>query len=387
MKKIVLVLLLLLIPLSWAQSRNVEDKTSIMKTKPYLQNPINNGITILWVTNVPVHSWVEYGTEAENLNLKAQTLIDGQVMSNNKHHKIRLKDLKPNTTYYYKVYSKEITKYQAYKKEFGKTEASKTYSFKTAPDKQGDFTAIIFNDLHQSKNMLHKLMQQIEDVDYDFVFFNGDCIDDPKDEESALRFLTTMNDAVKAEEHPVFFLRGNHEIRNAYSINLRDIVDYVGNNTTYGAFSWGDTRFVLLDCGEDKPDDHWVYYGLNNFEEFRKEQAEFLKQEMKNKEFKKANSRILIHHIPVYGNDDKYKPCTELWHPILEKMPFNIAINGHVHKYNYLNVGEEGNKFPVYIGGGYAKGTGTVMIIKKEGKILSTKIINDNGEILKATNL
>ena len=66
-----------------------------------------------------------------------------------------------------------------------------------------------------------------------------------------------------------------HEIRNAYSIGLRDHYDYVGDRT-YGSFNWGDTRIVMLDCGEDKPDDHWVYYGLNDFTQLRNEQVDFL---------------------------------------------------------------------------------------------------------------
>lgn len=370
---------------SMAQVETVEQP--IMRTTPYLQNPINSGMTILWQTNVPVYSWVEYGEDANNLSSKAQTLVDGQAMSNNTNHKIRLKGLKPNTTYYYRACSKEIKLYQAYKKEFGETEYSPVYSFTTAPEQGGDFTAIVFNDLHQQKGMLDRLMKQIEGVNYDMVFFNGDCIDDPKDEASALKFLTIMNKAVKAESHPTFFMRGNHEIRNAYSIKLRDIVDYVGDNTTYGAFNWGDTRFVLLDCGEDKADDHWVYYGLNSFEEFRQDQTEFLKKEMKSKEFKKAKKRVLIHHIPVYGNDDKYQPCTEMWHPLLVKMPFNIAINGHTHMYEYLEPGKQGNKFPVYVGGGYKEGTGTIIVLKKQGKELSAEIISDKGEILKSVLL
>ena len=64
--------------------------------------------------------------------------------------------------------------------------------------------------------------------------------------------------------YPDFLYAGNHEIRNAYSIGLRDHFDYVGDKT-YASFNWGDTRIVMLDCGEDKPDDHWVYYGLNDF--------------------------------------------------------------------------------------------------------------------------
>lgn len=96
--------------------------------------------------------------------------------------------------------------------------------------------------------------------------------------------------------YPDFLYAGNHEIRNAYSIGLRDHFDYVGDKT-YGSFNWGDTRIVMLDCGEDKTDDHWVYYDLNDFTQLRNEQVGFLKKELAAKEFKKAKKRILLHHI------------------------------------------------------------------------------------------
>lgn len=36
-------------------------------------------------------------------------------------------------------------------------------------------------------------------------------------------------------------------------------------NKTYDSFNWRDTRIVILDYGEDKPDFHWGYYDLNDF--------------------------------------------------------------------------------------------------------------------------
>ena len=156
-------------------------------------------------------------------------------------------------------------------------------------------------------------------------------------------------------------MRGNHEIRNAYSIGLRDHYDYVGNKT-FG-FNWGDTRIVMLDCGEDKPDDHWVYYGLNDFTRLRNEQVDFLKKELASKEFK-SRKRILIHHIPLYGNDYK-NLCEDLWKPLLKKAPFNVSLNAHTHEYAYHPKGKLDNNFPVIVGGGYDMDSATVMVIEK----------------------
>lgn len=364
-----------------------ENDVAIMRTKPYLQNPTPDGITVTWVTNDLVNSWVQYGESPEVLNNKAQTLVDGQVVCYNKLHKIRLDKLKPNTTYYYRAISQEIKSYGAYNKKFGETEKSEVYSFTTPGENTKAFKALIFNDLHKQKKTLEALMAQVEDVDYDFVVFNGDFIDDPNNEKEVLDVLAHAVDKVNASEHPIYLLRGNHEIRGAFSIRLRDYIDYVGGNTTYGAFNWGDTRIVLLDCGEDKPDDHWVYYGLNNFEQFRLDQTEFLKNEVKSRDFKKANRRVLIHHIPIYGNDDKYQPCRELWHPVLRKAKVDISIAGHTHQFNFLSKDEDSNPFPVVIGGGYDLKSATVMILSKDKDVLNLKVTNFSGDNLLDENL
>lgn len=357
------------------------DVESIFRTKPYLQNPTDNGITIMWNTNVPVHSWVEYGTDKNNLK-KQQLVVNGQVISNNYLHKIRLENLTPGTPYYYRVCSREITSYQAYKKEFGKTAVSDFYTFTIpAPDTK-DFTALIFNDLHKQTTTLKGLFNRVKDVPCDFVVFNGDCIDDPRNETEAIHFLSAMNEAVGAEQIPVFYLRGNHEIRNAFSIGLKDMFDYVGGKT-YGAFSWGDTRVVMLDCGEDKPDDHWVYYNLNDFSGLRKEQVDFLEAELSGKTFKKAKKRILLHHIPIYGDVGTYNPCLELWSPLLSKAPFNVAVNAHTHRFSYHPAkSETGNPFPVVVGGGYSPDNATVMILQKKGKEMSIKVLGMDGKTM-----
>lgn len=354
------------------------DVNNIFRTKPYLQNPVGNGMTISWLTNVPVHSWVEYG-ENGKLDKRAELYVDGQMICNNKHHKIRLTGLEPGKTYNYRVCSREMLIYQAYYKQFGETAYSDVYSFTMPSDKTTDFTAVIFNDIHKNNGIVDKFSEQLKNINYDLVFFNGDCIDDPKNEDETVGFMSYMNEKVGAEKVPVIYLRGNHEIRNAYSIGLRDLFDYV-NDKTYGAFSWGDTRIVMLDCGEDKPDSTWVYYGLNDFEGLRIDQVGFLKQELNSKEFKRAAKKVLIHHIPVYGNDDKYNPCLQLWGDQLSKAPFDVSIHGHTHRYHYHPKGDVGNNFPLVIGGGNRENSATMMVLEKKGNKMNLRVLNTEGE-------
>ena len=359
--------------------RTAEKADKIFRMKPYLQNPVGNGITVMWETTVPAYCWVEYGTDTTQLK-RARTIVDGQVVCNNYLHKIRIDGLQPGQKYYYRVCSQEILLYQAYKKVFGNTAQSAFSEFTLPATDTDSFTAVVFNDLHQHTQTFRALCQQIKNVNYDFVVFNGDCVDDPVDHNQATSFISELTEGVCGDRIPTFFMRGNHEIRNAYSIGLRDHYDYVGDRT-YGSFNWGDTRIVMLDCGGDKPDDHWVYYGLNDFTQLRNEQVDFLKKELSSKEFKKAGKRVLIHHIPLYGNDGK-NLCANLWTKLLEKAPFNISLNAHTHKYAYHPKGELGNNYPVIIGGGYKMDGATVMILEKKKDELRVKVLNAKGKIL-----
>ena len=359
--------------------RTAEKANKIFRTKPYLQNPVGNGITVMWETTVPAYCWVEYGTDTTQLK-RARTIVDGQVVCNNYLHKIRIDGLQPGQKYYYRVCSQEMLLYQAYKKVFGNT-AQSSFSEFTLPTTDTDsFTAVVFNDLHQHTQTFRALCKQIQNVDYDFVVFNGDCVDDPVEHEQATAFISELTEGVHGDRIPTFFMRGNHEIRNAYSIGLRDHYDYVGDKT-YGSFNWGDTRIVMLDCGEDKLDSHWVYYGLNDFTQLRNEQVDFLKKELSAKEFKKAKKRVLIHHIPLYGNDG-VNLCADLWTNLLEKAPFNVSLNAHTHKYAFHPKGELGNNYPVVIGGGYKMDSATVMILEKKKDKLRIKVLNVEGKVL-----
>lgn len=359
--------------------RTAEKANKIFRTKPYLQNPVGNGITVMWETTVPAYCWVEYGTDTTQLK-RARTIVDGQVVCNNYLHKIRIDGLQPGQKYYYRLCSQEMLLYQAYKKVFGNTAQSSFCEFTLPATDTDSFTAVVFNDLHQHTQTFRALCKQIQNVDYDFVVFNGDCVDDPVDHNQATTFISELTEGVRGDRIPTFFMRGNHEIRNAYSIGLRDHYDYVGDKT-YGSFNWGDTRIVMLDCGEDKLDSHWVYYGLNDFTQLRNEQVHFLKKELSAKEFKKAKKRVLIHHIPLYGNDG-VNLCADLWTNLLEKAPFNVSLNAHTHKYAFHPKGELGNNYPVVIGGGYKMDSATVMILEKKKDKLRIKVLNVEGKVL-----
>lgn len=159
-------------------------------------------------------------------------------------------------------------------------------------------------------------------------------------------------------------------------------MDYI-NDKTYGSFNWGDTRFVILDCGEDKDDSNPEYSGMNDFTGLRKEQAQFLKEELKSHKFKAAEKRVLVHHIPIYGlGKDSFNPSLAEWGDILKNAKFNISIQGHMHKFTYYPKNSIGNNYPVVIGGGNSVEDATVMILEKKGEEMTLRVLNAYGEEL-----
>ena len=350
----------------------------LLTTQPYLQLATKTSMNVMFQTNCVGHCWIEYGTDTLNTR-RARALMDGQEVCYDIENNIKLDHLQPGTRYYYRVCVQEILHKSAYANHFGgDTLRTRFYSFRT-PGDDGDFGCLVFNDLHDQSKTYGRLRELAKDEDYDFVIFNGDCLPEPRNRNHAIDMIHRLADAIGGAEKPVIFLRGNHEIRNFYSAGMHSLIGYYGDKT-YAAFTWGKTRFVMLDPGEDKPDSTPVYGGLNDFTQLRMDQTEFIKHELKSKEFKQARHRVLISHIPIFGNTDKYRPCTEMWGGMLAKAPFDLGIGAHTHTARLHRRGVDGCGFPVYIGGGYKMDSATVAVLTcREGR-LSLKVLADNDD-------
>ena len=361
----------------------------LLHSEPYLQNITNNGVSVMYQTNAVVHTWVEYGTDTTKLKT-ARTLLAGQEPCFDIENKVRLDSLEAGRKYYYRVCMQEVLLNEAYRKILGGTVKTAWHSFTLpAPDTK-NFTAVVFNDLHEQDGVMNALAETLKKngIKPDFTFFNGDCVPEPRNRAHAIGRVNVLMRGADAADVPTFIIRGNHEIRNSYSAGMLSLTDNFGGKT-YGAFSWGDTRFVVLDCGEDKPDNFWVYYGLNDFTKLRLDQKAFLEKELKSKEFKKARRHILINHIPIWGTEkvytDNYHPWTALWSPLLEKAKFDINLTAHAHFYYVIEKGQQGNPMPCVGGGGPHMGgkhVGTVMVLQKTGDKLRLRVFSAEGKTL-----
>lgn len=350
---------------------------------PYLQNPTPTGMTLMWLSNKPSYSWVEYG-KTEALGQKAHHAQGGIVDSYNRIYRIRLDNLQPNTRYFYKVCSREITDFQPYKLTYGETLSSKVFQFTTPAEKPQEVTWLVMNDLHDRPASIPQLMAMNQEP-YDFVFFNGDVFNYQEDEKQIIDHMLAPATQAFASTKPFIYTRGNHETRGKFRLELGNYFDH----PYYFTKTWGPVHFTVLDTGEDKEDTHPVYAGIVNFDEYRREQAEWFKQVVESKEYKKAKFRVVMMHIPVYHSGDWHGPmhCQELFGPLFNEHKIDLFIAGHTHRYVVHQPIAGQHNYPIVIGGGPKDGNRTLMRVKATQQELNLVMLKDDGSEVGKVNL
>lgn len=72
---------------------------------PRIESTSKNTVVIAWSTDAPASAAVRYGTDPKNLDQVAQSSWGGAQRNDRSTHQVTISNLKPNTTYYYKVES------------------------------------------------------------------------------------------------------------------------------------------------------------------------------------------------------------------------------------------------------------------------------------------
>lgn len=349
---------------------------------PYLQMPGETSISIMWMTSVNSTATVEYGT-GEVLDKTAVSNHDGQIDANTRIHRVDIGGLEPGKKYNYRVTSTKILKYEPYKVTFGETINSDSQSFTTLDTKKADCSFVVINDVHSNVANLKGRIKLASKKPYEMMFLNGDILQDPGSESLIVDTLLKPASDLFAGQIPMLLARGNHEIRGEYSRKLKDYFA-LPNDKFYYSFKHGPVYFVVLDCGEDKEDSHWAYSGLNSFEEYRNEQAAWLKKEIEKKEFKNSPFRVIITHIPLFGSGKAYGTldCRKKWAPILNKGKVNLHISGHTHRPAVVDPVAGEHDYPIFIGGGPSDEKYTIIRVDATNKDLNVSMINAGGEVI-----
>lgn len=149
------------------------DNQELIKCGPYLQSPRQNQVTIRWITNKPVYSWIKFGESPTQLDQIQHQSTDGLANANTTIQAITIDGLKPGKIYYYQILSKEIIDFKPYKVTYGNTYTSEILTFKTLKAAGDDAEIWILNDIHDRPESFQQILQ-FHHPDADFIFLNGD---------------------------------------------------------------------------------------------------------------------------------------------------------------------------------------------------------------------
>lgn len=357
---------------------------------PYLQGLHDAGVTIVWTTDSLSIGWVELAPDDSShfyQKERPKFFASNHGFKNiSKVHKVTLKGLKPGTNYRYRVYSQEVLSHVGAKVKYGNVAATAVYQrqplrFKTAPVTQDEVVFGVINDVHGRNEVMEKLLGNLDFKKTDLVFFNGDMANDLRSEEQM--FTDFMDTGVKvfASEIPMYYARGNHETRGQYASPFPDyFVTTTGQ--LYYLVRRGPICFVVLDCGEDKPDSDIEYSGIVNMDSYRTEQAEWLKEALKHPDYVNAPYKVVICHMPPFGGWHGEREIAEKFVPLLNAAGAQIMISGHLHRHMKVPATTDNHKFPVLV-----NSNNNMLRAKADAKRLLIEVVDQQGKVTDSMEL
>lgn len=323
---------------------------SLLSHGPYLQNVTETSASILFYTEKMVLPSLTIKPEGDS-SFTVMNSEDGLLKFGNGLHRIDVFGLKPATNYTYQVELKEIADYHPYKTQYGATFNSKEFTFSTVDQNTKKVNFTVFCDIHDKADKLGNFLKNNDVEKQNFYFLNGDIMGHIDNE--AQLFSSFIDTCVGhfATQIPFFFVRGNHETRGKYARFLKNYLA-LENNKYYYAFTNGPARFVVLDGGEDKKDNHKEYSGLVDFDAYRAKELEWLKREVQSDDFKDAECRIVIIHMPIVQHKKNWYGMAQLakyFGPVLKNAGIDLMICGHTHQNAWIAADESGFNYPIII--------------------------------------
>lgn len=351
---------------------------------PYLQHLTENEVTIVWTTSKPCKSWVEYAekNKAGFYSGVPQTACASEngLYRIDTIHRIHIRGLNAHTTYLYRVLSQEVKELRPYRPLLGETVSTNILKnpleFQTNPANANTVAFSMLNDVHNNKERLSALLNMAPPAQVDFMVYNGDMcnyVNTQKDLFDGFLDLTIKN---FASGKPFVYVRGNHETRGSFS---RSLMPYLGgpDGKFYYGFRYGPVYFIVLDCGEDKPDSDVEYAGLTDFDHYIQEQGGWLKQALNLPECKQADFRVVLAHIPFtlegwYG----YERLRKNFLPLLQQANINLMLSGHTHQFGFYDRNDQ-ISFPLIV-----NSNNSVLTLRGNTNKMKVKVTQEDGKIL-----
>jgi predicted phosphodiesterase len=312
----------------------VFDTRPVITQGPYLVATSDTTATIVWFTDAPSHSKVRYGTSAA-LGEVAEPQLDGLVPVGLRHV-VTLTGLTPGTTYAYQAVSTRVVRLNPYWPDKGLDVESPVRQFTTFDPSKPTAAFSVITDTHEDVARINRLMKQVDWTATDFLVHTGDAFDWIDDEDQLFRrWLTPLISALGGRT-PLIYARGNHELRGPFARRLAAYVP-TPEGRFYYARDAGPVHLLVIDTGEDKPDDTNVYARLNKTTAYRAEELAWLRRHLTTApRVASAPFRVAVMHQPNWGwlengNAD--------WVAAANEAGVDLLIAGHRHRFSYTPPG------------------------------------------------
>lgn len=326
---------------------------------PYLQQVGEHEAVVVWGTDVRSISWVETAPDddlhfyAEERPKYFQTHLGRKVIGT--LHRVKVDGLQPGTTYRYRVFSQEVTEEDSYQVSYGRVASTRVYKkeplrFTTIDPSKRSIRFGVVNDMHADTAKMANLLRGVRRGDTDFVIFNGDMVSHMDTRQQLMDGFVNKAVEMFASEVPFYMVRGNHEGRGVLASSYPDYFP-ASTGMPYYAFRQGPVFFVVMDGGEDKPDSDIEYFGLNQMDRYREDEARWLKEVVGSEEFRSAPYKVAVVHVPPFGDTwHGQLHAQRLFVPILNEAGIDVMLCGHLHRHLYVEAGgENGAEFPVIV--------------------------------------
>ena len=211
---------------------------------------------------------------------------------------------------------------------------TKTYHFRPVPS-EGDIRIVMLGDAHGACELPARMASTCEPVH--LLVLGGD-IPNLCEEETHLLHIPYLASLVTHGEIPVVNVRGNHDTRGAAAPLYSRHVG-TDNGRYYYTFRLGSLFAILLDCGEDKPDDHWEYGGLADYEQYRRSQIAFLDRILSDGVYEDYSHVAVFVHADPRTHFDR-TVCAE-WLARISAIRPDVMVCAHKHVCEFLPPCEE----------------------------------------------
>ena len=280
----------------------------------YIQKPNTNSVTIAWRTSTPGTSVVKWGADSLHLN-------DSIVSLNSvRKHVFEIKDLKPNSKYYYQTKTENIF-------------LSEIDYFKTAKqNSRNHFSFLHYGDCGYNNTIQNEIAKLMKAEITDFGIVAGD-VDQKKGDNYDEIYFGVYKDLLKNSCH--FTCIGNHDTYADDAATYLDEFYLPSNNPQnserYYSYTWGNAKFICLDSNipytEESDQYNWLIHELKcNDKQWL---FTFFHHPPWTNAWSPDYNIPFLEYFRYKGNVDMRTSLV----PLFEKYKVDFVLNGHSHCY------------------------------------------------------